>query len=167
MKLFRQFLNVFVTTALTALVMAPIALAAETNSAYKELEWQDLVPEHWQPAIIQPAPDEVHHHIDKASLVSKLQHKLVKLPGFMIPVDFIENRVSGFLLVPFLEHHVIAHIHHDANQMVYVALNVPLVVENPYQPLWVTGEILLEPTHTEEGSAGYKITHATAEIYRY
>ena len=85
----------------------------------------------------------------------------------MKPVKFNGNQVTEFLLVPFLEHHVKQHIHHDANQMVYVSLVEPLTVENRYQPLWVMGKMVLESVETDDGPTGYRINNAVTAVYEY
>lgn len=153
------------TLVFYCMLVSGIAFAQDADM---ELDWKDLIPSDWQPPIIQPDPSEHEAHVvDKAALVSKLQNQKVKLPGFMKPIVFEENRVSEFLLVPFLEHHVKRHVHHDANQMVYVSLAKPLTVENPFQPLWVMGEIVLESVETDEGPSGYKIINAATAEYVY
>ncbi len=159
---------------LVACLLSGIALATPQPPALIELDWKDLVPASWRPPIIQPDPSEHDAHVvDKASLVSELQNKSVKLPGFMVPIVFEENHVSEFLLVPFLEHHAktpgdsCRHIHHDANQMVYVSLAKSLAIEDPYQPLWVTGNIIIETVETDFGSSGYRIINAVTAEYVY
>ena len=155
------------TLSLVCLLSGTV-FANPPSTAYMELDWKDLVPASWQPPIIDPDPSKHEAHVvDKAALVSTLQNQNIKLPGFMKPIVFEENRVSEFLFVPFLQHHVKQHIHHHANQMVYVSLAKPLTVENPYQPLWVMGEVVLESVETDEGPSGYKIINAVTEEYVY
>ena len=105
--------------------------------------------------------------MDPASLAVELQNQQVKLPGFIKPIVFEQNHVSEFLLIPFLEHHVKQHLHLHANQMVYVSLAEPLVVENPYQALWVMGEMVLESVDTDEGPTGYRINNAVTAVVEY
>ena len=116
-----------------------------------------------------PEPyDEVGtNSIQKGSVVQELNQQLAALPGFMKPVVFEGNQVSEFLLVPFLPHHTSQHTPLDANQMVYVYLLEPVVVENPFVPLWVVGTITLEPVMTDEGPAAYRITDAVITEYEY
>ena len=156
-------------TAVTLLLcLHSTATLSVAQSGYTTLGWQDLVNDSWERPMILPAPAENGHRtVDEASLSKNLQHKLVRLPGFMKPIEFTGNSVTGFLLVPFLKHHVRAHIHHDPNQMVYVSLKQPLIVENPFQPVWVQGEIVLESVETDEGPSGYTIVNATTDSYEY
>jgi len=139
---------------------------AETAEKYTVIEWQDLVPASWHRPIIDPDPSE-HHHVDEKSLASKLDKQNIKLAGYMLPVKFISNVVSEFILMPYLKHHVKIHAHHEPNQMIYVKLSQPLEVNNPYSPIWVSGQLVLESVDTPEGHTGYTLKKAATEEYLY
>ncbi len=138
---------------------------AEIGKEYTELDWKDLIPENWQPPLIEPDPTE--HHVDKKSLVTKLQEQKIRLPGYMLPVKFTSNMVSEFILMPFLKHQVKTHYHHEPNQMIYVVLAEPIEVSNPYLPVWTSGQIHLESVDTDAGHTGYTLRQAIAEAYIY
>jgi hypothetical protein len=132
------------------------------------LEWNELVPEGWEPPLVPEPYDEVGtSSIRKDSVVRELNQQLAALAGFMKPVVFDGNLVSEFLLVPFLPHHTRQHAHLDANKMVYVYLLEPVAVENPFAPIWVVGTITLEPVMTDEGPAAYRIVDAVTTEYEY
>lgn len=136
--------------------------------AYVETEWKDLLPDNWHPPLILPSPAEDHKHaVDDGSLVEALDSQYIRIAGYMQPLTVVDNKVSHFLLMPFLEHHVQVHIHHEPNQIIFVELTQPLAIENPFQPFWVNGEMLLESSETDHGHAGYKLINATAEVYIY
>jgi hypothetical protein len=144
------------------------AEAGTVDGSHRLLDWKDLVSPTWEPPLILPAPDDDGHVvIDPASLVSALDNTPVKLPGYMVPIKYTGNEVTEFLLIPFLEHHVPLHMHHEANQMVYVSLTNPLPVANPYEPFWVEGVITLESVETDEGDTGYHLIDAAAYVYKY
>ena len=149
--------------------LLPTLAGGTEEPAYRELDWKDLVPAAWEPPIILPAPrqDGEHHPVDPASLVQDLDGTRISLPGFMIPVKFEGNVVSAFLMVPFLEQHVRAHIHHDPNQMLYVYLGDPVPIQNPYAPVSVKGTIRVQSVETGEGPTGYTIEQASIEPYVY
>jgi hypothetical protein len=165
-----KWINSALCAALISLA-APVAGSEESeepHSQYRVLEWNELVPENWKPPLVPEPYDEVGtNSIQKGSVVQELNRQLAALPGFMKPVGFEGNQVSEFLLVPFLPHHTSQHTHLDANQMVYVYLLEPVVVENPFVPLWVVGTITLEPVMTDEGPAAYRITDAVITEYEY
>lgn len=125
---------------------------------YRVLEWRDLVPDGWEPPLVPKGYDKVSTaHISKGSLVSELDEKLVAIPGYIRPVIFEGNEVSEFLLVPYLPHQVTGHAHIAPNQMIYVYALEPVVVSQPFAPIWVVGAMSLEPVMTDEGPAGYRI----------
>jgi len=160
--------RIFAIFACLSLFM-PAAVMAEQASPYGTLEWSELVPDDWQPPLILPAPPEDGNHpvVDSASLVKELNEKKVSIAGFMVPIKFDSNIVSEFLLVPFLEQHVQGHIHHDSNQMVYVYLQEPRAIQNPYLPVLVKGEMEVRSVDTDEGPTGYVIEQGLMEDYTY
>ena len=151
--------------------LAPVSASGQTNEPqanYRVLAWNELVPEGWEPPLVPEPYDEVDAtSIDKASIVKELDQQLAALPGFMKPVVFEGDRVSEFLLVPFLPHHMRQHAHLDSNQMVYVYLLEPVQVNNPFRPMWVVGAITVDPVMTDEGPAAYRIADAVTTEYEY
>lgn len=149
------------------LIFLPAAGQAAEEQAI-QLEWQDLAAPDWESPMILPAPNENGEQIvDPDSLNPALAGKQVSLPGYMKPILFTGNSVKEFLLVPFMEEHVGRHAHLDGNQMVYVRLAEPVVVENPLIPYQVTGEIQLVTVSTPGGPTGYTISNAAAAVYKY
>lgn len=156
--------------ALTLFVLFGLAMSfqvkAETTEEYLVIDWKDLVPTSWRRPLIDPAPTE-HYHVDTKSLVLKLDKQNIKLAGYMLPIKFTSNVVSEFILMPYLKHHVKAHVHHEPNQMIYVKLSQPLEVTSPYLPIWVSGQLLLKSVDTPEGHTGYTLKTAATEEYLY
>jgi hypothetical protein len=69
-----------------------------------------------------------------------LDGKLVRMPGFLLPVEFTGNRVTEFLLVPWVG----ACIHTpppSPNQIVYVKADKPYEMKGTFDPVWVTGRM--------------------------
>jgi hypothetical protein len=147
------------------------AVASEPSDAheqYRILQWEDLVPERWEPPLVARAYDEVSDaDVDENSVVRNLDGKLSALPGYMKPVVYDGNKVSEFLLVPFLPHQIRAHAHLEPNQMVYVYALEPVVVEKPFEPIWIVGTLSLEPVMTDEGPAAYRMVEAVTTQYEY
>jgi hypothetical protein len=131
------------------------------------LEWPELVPEGWEPPIIAPAYDKgAAHVVDEQSRVSELDGIRVRLPGYLKPIVYEGRSVSEFLLVPYLPHHVTQHAHLESNQMVYVQLQESIEIDNPFEPIWVSGTMQLKAVATDEGPAAYSIVKATASQYQ-
>jgi hypothetical protein len=141
---------------------------AEPHEHYRVLQWQDLVPEGWDAPLVPTAYDEVSAaDVDEASVVKDLDKQLVVLPGYMRPTVYDGNQVSEFLLVPFLPHQITAHAHLEPNQMVYVYAIEPILVEQPFEPIWVIGTISPEAVMTHEGPAAYRMVEAVTTDYEY
>lgn len=136
------------------------------QGSLRVLDWHELVPDNWEPPIIAKAHDRAAEEAVAAdALVQDLEGLQVSLPGFMKPTVFTGNTVSEFILVPYLPHHVKQHAHLEANQMVYVTLDIPVVVTTPFDPIWVTGTMRLQTVATDEGPTGYSIAAAQTRPY--
>lgn len=73
-------------------------------------------------------------------LIFDLDKKIIKLPGYVLPLDFEGTLVKSFLLVPFVG----ACIHvppPPPNQIVYVQAEKAFKSDELYAPVWVTGQI--------------------------
>lgn len=73
-------------------------------------------------------------------LVLELGGKNVRIPGYMLPLDYSAERVSEFLLVPWVG----ACIHTPPpprNQIVFVRLAEGYEHKSIYEPVWVSGEM--------------------------
>jgi hypothetical protein len=163
---------VFLLVLLTIVGSHAPAVASDPAEAphehYRVLDWQDLVPDGWEPPLVPRAYDEVSEaDVDDTSVVEDLDGELAALPGYMKPVVYEGNKVSEFLLVPFLPHQIRAHAHLEPNQMVYVYAVEPVVVEQPFEPIWIVGAMSLEPVMTDEGPAAYRMVEAVTTSYEY
>ncbi len=73
-------------------------------------------------------------------IVESLDGRMVKLPGYALPLEFTEKATRKFLLVPYVG----ACIHSPPpppNQLIVVELETPYEVENVYEPIWLKGRI--------------------------
>jgi hypothetical protein len=64
--------------------------------------------------------------------------------------------VTSFLLVPYLG----ACIHvppPPANQIIYVEGGQSIEIDNPFEPVWVTGTLSTQPLATELADVGYRL----------
>ena len=126
------------------------------------------MPDGWEPPLVARAYDEVSEAtVDERSVVEELDGQLAALPGYMRPVVFEGNEVTEFVLVPFLPHQTRSHAHLEPNQMVYVYALEPVVVEQPFEPIWIVGSMSLEPVMTDEGPAAYRMLDAVTTRYEY
>ncbi len=165
---------------------APAAETASTEATTEinNIMWEDLVPEGFRPdaiiakyrsqidAIEEGSPEEIElftkikNEFNRAPTDATLAGKTVKIPGFVSPLDENNGVVGEFLLVPYFG----SCIHSPPppiNQTVLVkpqeGKSIPM--SDIYQPVWVIGEIKVEPVTTDLAQAGYQIENARLEMY--
>ncbi len=147
-----------------ALCTSSLVANADTSSA-QEIGWEDLVPEGWE----QPEPSdrskffsEIGLELDteqaspSAPVVAALDNRYVKIPGFVLPVEFDGDQVSEFLLVPYVG----ACLHvppPPGNQIVYVKLKETMVSRGLYDPVWVEGTLHTKAETSEYADAEYTL----------
>lgn len=110
--------------------------------------------------------EKMQAEYDKAPTNDSLANKKVSIPGFIAPLEQKNGIISEFLLVPYFG----ACIHSPAppvNQTVHVKVGEKhgISVEDAYDPIWVSGELLIDKTTTDIGSAGYKVEEAMIQKY--
>jgi hypothetical protein len=74
------------------------------------------------------------------NVVQSLDGTLIRMPGYVLPLEFDGASVEEFLLVPYVG----ACIHVPAppkNQMVLVRLNQSYAFKDLYEPVWITGRM--------------------------
>lgn len=104
--------------------------------------------------------EEIAAEVEKLNqqVVPDLDGQIVRLPGYALPLEMTEGGVREFLLVPYVG----ACIHTPPpppNQMVYVRLDEEYVVENLYDPVWVTGRI-----RTEQSSRSLSFVDGQSDV---
>jgi uncharacterized protein len=90
------------------------------------------------------------------AVVASLDGKRVQIGGYVVPLDFDATRVKEFLLVPFVG----ACIHvppPPPNQIVYVKTEAGIDVRGTFEPVWVTGTLMVTPAFTGLAEAGYSL----------
>ena len=97
--------------------------------------------------------------------MSELDGEKVRIPGFVVPLEYDEKQVSSFLLVPYFG----ACIHvppPPSNQVVHVTTGS--YGPDPGQmwdPVWVSGTLRTEHISSELGEAGYRLEADLIEPY--
>ena len=146
------------------LLLGGIAIADDA----RELTWDDLIPA--SEATEQPGNNSFDPFAMPAfptGVVEELNGVLVKIPGFVVPLEVSEEgKVSEFLLVPYFG----ACIHYPpppANQIVYITAEEPMDLESTWEPIWATGELKTEFRESLLAYSGYTMTAQAIEIYEY
>ncbi|MDX1414436.1 MAG: DUF3299 domain-containing protein [Candidatus Promineifilaceae bacterium] len=152
---------------------------------YQEIMWDALVPADFTAEAIMAKYAEQLAQISDGSpegfeLYSQMQAEfnnapvnetmdgtLVRLPGFIAPLEYTDDLITEFLLVPYFG----ACIHvppPPANQTVLVKLSAGqgIKFEESWEPYWVMGKLTAEGASTELAEAGYFIENAQFELYK-
>ena len=107
------------------------------------------------------------------ALNSALDGQLVRLPGYLLPLEFSGKMVTEFLLVPWVG----ACIHTPPpppNQIVHVKADKAFEMAGVFTPVWVTGKLTAAATKKSlfliDGSSdidiGYSLRASQVEPYR-
>ena len=147
--------------SLGALVAMPQVAQAED---YIDLEWADLVPA-GQPAPPPIIPELLQH--DQAPLLSQQPSshgvrtdwngQVVRLPGFILPINYLGKGVTAFILAPFVG----ACVHvppPPANQLVFVTTNDPYESTGLYEPVNVIGMFGTASMSTQLADISYALS---------
>lgn len=90
--------------------------------------------------------------------LKKLNGVTVRVPGFMVPLEDTETRVTEFLLVPYFG----ACIHvppPPPNQMAHVLMMRNQVIDvNLWDPIWIVGKLTIKNVESPYGVVGYQVT---------
>lgn len=97
--------------------------------------------------------------------LAKLDGKLVKLPGFVVPLDDDDQGLSEFLLVPSPQ----ACIHvppPPPNQMVMTRMKSGKAPKRSWGPVWIKGRLHIASSDSQYGKISYMLHGDSAEPYR-
>ena len=138
------------------ILISTISLTSSSNATPKEISWDDLIP--WT-AVFDPS---------EVKFNEKLNNKEVKIPGYIIPLEYEGQDIKTFLLVPYIG----ACIHvppPPANQIVYVDTAAAWDSLDWWEPVYVTGTIKIESRQMEffeMVDIGYEILAGDVESYQ-
>ena len=137
-----------------------------------DLEWTDLLPkdapvipqafrgliDHTQAPVTseQPASNGVR---------SEWNGQIVRLPGFVVPIDQRGTGVTAFILVPYAG----ACVHvppPPANQLVFVTTQTPYESKGLYEPVNVIGMFGVSSLRTHLAEIGYALSADKIEPFR-
>ena len=169
--------------ATLAMALGTTAPPLAAQGDVRDLEWEELMPADWDPFTglealmgddVQGLADgsaqadrlmnAYREAVSSAPVVGELDGQRIRLPGFVVPLDFEGTETSEFLLVPYFG----ACIHvppPPSNQIVYVKTVAGYPLKELFDPVWVTGEIRTEAHLNEVGDAGYTMQATIIEPY--
>ena len=110
---------------------------------------------------------ELNYRTGKISPSLKaLDGKMVRIPGYMVPLEDDSEIVSDFLLVPYVG----ACIHTPPpppNQIVEVKMQSQKKVKMSFwDPVWVQGKLVIATVKSPYGDVGFQLTGMQIEPYK-
>ena len=146
---------------LVLMLISQITLANEPL----ELYWEDMVPADYQTPETPLSHDSSMKQMGlDAPIVESLNGKVVKIPGFVVPLEGDNETTSEFLLVPYFG----ACIHvppPPANQIVYVKFSEAVPIDNLYDAVWVTGILTTVGWEGDLATVGYSLAGTSVSPY--
>ncbi|MEM7193359.1 MAG: DUF3299 domain-containing protein [Pseudomonadota bacterium] len=160
---------------LSLVVVSLLTFAASAGAQDAEvIGWYDLVPPDWNPNSVfdeysdddlASMSDDLYFELqrkaeailDAAPTVPELDGRNVKVPGFLLPLEFDETKIKEFLLVPYFG----ACVHTPpppANQIIHGVLDTQFTMSSLWEPVWISGKISTTRSQQTLGEAGVQLT---------
>ena len=165
---------------------------AKPSTDFNEIEWTDLIPAAELEALMNP-PDYLSQIVDGSSedqidsqiqttfeeapqsaydmalvstnVVEDFDDQNIKLPGFIVPLEFDENFVlTEFFLVPYFG----ACLHTPPpppNQIIFVKHPDGFALESIEQPYWISGLLTTDSETNDMAHAAYSMTAMNISPY--
>jgi hypothetical protein len=153
----------------------------EALPPFRELQWDDLMPKEWDPtkrlrkhdgslpSDLDPQAQKMLEDLraiwDNAPTVGTLDGTVVKLAGYVVPLDQVDGALTEFPLVPYFG----ACIHTPpppANQIVHVIPDKPVTGFGAMDTVWVSGRISTSRQDSPMGASGYRLDSLVVTRYR-
>lgn len=98
--------------------------------------------------------------------LKKLDGKMVRIPGFVVPLDDFQEEGAEFLLVPYYG----ACVHTPPpppNQIVMVGMSGKKAVKlNLFDAVWMSGRLKIATVESPYGAVGYQLEGLKVEPYK-
>ena len=173
----RRLIQVLAGSALSSMAIPAM------GSAYKEVEWDELMPEGWRKKVIleltrmrrygsltdgDPRADEAYARLkktwDAAPPTKTYIGKPIRIAGYVVPLDAERMQSSEFLLVPYFG----ACVHSPpppANQIILIKPPKGSRFRT-MDAIWVEGILTEGKTSSEVGTSTYVLTADKITLYR-
>lgn len=158
----------FLIAGLSSLAIPDLTWAEQVT----DLDWEDLLPEGTQiipnglrGLIDHDGPDLSDQQPISTGVRNDWNGQIVRLPGFILPIDMRDDGVTAFILVPYVG----ACVHvppPPANQLVFVTTETPYPTTGLYEPVNVTGMFGTASTSTQLAEVGYALSAEKIEPFK-
>ncbi len=155
--------------------LASSVLATPARSASPlEIGWDDLIPPGvpYAEIIGEGDLDELNDtwapvfDVNATKLNEALNGELIRMPGFIIPLEISRKGVTDFILVPYVG----ACIHvppPPPNQLVLASSKKPWPDDELWDPVWVVGIMKTQLQSTQLAQTGYSLQVTSMETYEW
>ena len=159
----------------------PSSSSEQEANGYREIDWEALIPPAWDPKQAlagldlsklndnDPGANEALARLRNswaaAPLAESMNNARIRIAGFVVPLEYVGDKVTEFLLVPYFG----ACIHlppPPPNQIIHVFAKQPITRKQATRPVWTSGVLETSRTDTEFGPAGYRLTAEEISAYR-
>ena len=161
------------------------------SPSFKQIEWNDLIPKEDLDVLMNPpsyiddleenatddeiadmlndavnsaANDRYQQALVSTNIIQQLNAQTIRIPGFVVPVEFDEESITEFFLVPYFG----ACIHSPPpppNQIIYVHAPQGLKLDTLYDPFWISGTLSTKLIENYMATAAYSLKMASYEPY--
>lgn len=160
------------TLLIAALAAAAVPAAGRTEEVV-DLTWDDLLPDDARFARSMQSLGIVGHgdlatgfeQPRSTGVTTRWNNRTVRLPGFVVPLDFEGTGVTAFILVPYRG----ACVHvppPPANQLVLVTSQEPYEMRDPDRAVIVEGMFGAAATSTGLAQIGYALSADRITLYK-
>lgn len=158
----------------------PVYAEMVNGETVEEIDWDVLMPADYYPEAVfdtsqfgslddyDPMAEiklkAMMEALSSAPVVPEMDGKMIRIPGFVVPLVEEGLKVTEFFLVPYFG----ACIHvppPPSNQMLHVTFEPGTNVENLYNAIWITGKLRVDTVTNDLGTAGYKVEAFNIEPY--
>ncbi|MDA7417166.1 DUF3299 domain-containing protein [Xenophilus arseniciresistens] len=152
---------------------------ARPASGVRQITWEELVPKDWDPmkdlkgldlASLDDADPraaellmKLQEALNNAPTNPALNGQVVRLPGFVVPLEEDKNGMTEFLLVPYFG----ACIHTPpppANQILHVKPRTPAKFR-AMDTVWISGRLQTQRNDSMMGTSGYSMAADSVTKY--
>ncbi|OEE39093.1 DUF3299 domain-containing protein [Vibrio anguillarum] len=155
----------------TLMLSGLLPMYAQSNEQVLTLDWIDLIPENERNQFNADGMPALNHDGEMTAAQSKiggvrkeLNGSVVKIPGFVIPLEGDANNVTEFLLVPYFG----ACIHvppPPPNQIIYVKYPQGAPIQQLWDVIYLIGTLKTESVSHDLAETAYVIEGTAIEEY--
>ncbi len=154
-----------------------LELSVDPDAPAELVGWRDLLPDGElemlqaleegtaPPTLLSQFQSRRDEQIGTFNVVEDLHGLIVRMPGFILPLDYAERGQAREFL--FLPHHG-ACIHYPPpppNQIIYLRSAEPIRFGRLWEPVWVEGRMEVQRVNTDLADAAYAIAVRSVRPY--